>query len=1633
MTRRFGFLLLLGLVSSLVSMGCRRDQSVLSRPALPFVNQASANPPSSKHKPDAKAEKAAQDLYQQLNQALGQKQEYTAKTILGKMLRRYRNTQATPTAYYNWAEYLRRNGDKERALQAYVQITKLFPTSSVASSAVYSIQSLSGEYLYLYTNRTFSPSDVIQVSVSSRGQTTLQMQLWEVDLLDYVKQGKNPHYPNLYEMKRRLVKQWEEKTQVPAWARRHYRGRMGYYYGNTNVRVPVKKAGTYLVFVNGKYTSAGALLLVSNYAMIVKRSSDRLLTFVSHRTQGQVGKQVAIEAWFGGKRVASGMTNEKGVLIKTMSGVPTGQVVVVGRVGKETLIADAHHWYSTSTQKVAMLYTDRPVYRPGQEVLFKIIARHRQELPEEARYTFQKGESIRVLVRAPRGGNLLDQTFKTGSFGTVNHSISLDKGANIGRYHVQATYGGQTFYAYFHVEAYKKPEYLVSVEPKKSFVVGGASVKVALKARYYFGQPVVDAPVEYRVYVQQQYYMPFFCGRHSWYYNPYVSSYYSGYRGSYVSGGRGKLNAKGQLLVTIPTQKAAHNQIYTIEAYVTDQSRRQISASGKFHVTRGEFNLRIRTDKYAYHPGENVLTTLITKDHAGKPIDTTVDVKVEVRKYEDGQWKQRVLYQKSVKTGATGEAHYKFVPDMQGYFLIRASARDSLGNNLEATHWLWYVGENYSSVYSYSGIDLTLDKDSYQVGDKAKIIITTGHKGHYALVTFEADQLYDYDVVKLSGNAMVLTRTLTQKDSPNVYVHVHGIFQSSFVSKHKMIVIPPVQKFLTVQIEPDKKHYEPGEPASFAVQLLDAQGKPVVGEVSVGVVDESLYAIRADHTADIRKHFYGLRQLRVSTYHSLYFWSYSRGGVVSATGGAAPAAEAAARPASPARRMAAKSIVAADKKADSGPKDDALVEARVRSKFVDTAHWSPSVVTDTQGKARVQFTMPDNLTTWRFTARVVTRDTLVGAGQITTLVKKDLLVRLQTPRTFTEKDVVTISGIVHNYLEREKRVVVDLTGTGGQLLGKTQHTVVVPPKADRRIDFRFRAEGPVSSMLRIRARTNEKSDAMELKIPVLPFGIRQVSAQAGKVDTSTSMSVQLPRTATQKTAQLKLVLSPSLAATMLDALEYLVGYPYGCVEQTMSRLLPNVFVAQVLQKLGIPNAKLQKELPKMVKKGVDRLFDLQQHHGGWGWWGYGESHPFMTAYALYGLTMARQADFAVDQYKLQRGLTSLRQMIQQEMSHKTDKYRPDTLAYMVHTLAFHEKPNTAILQRLIQTQGTLSNYGRALLYMTLRKVGQTEDASLIMKELLARVETSGVHAHWGGKTWRYSWTDNAIESTAYALKALVMENPKHPLIPKVIQYLLTERQGNRWTSTKDTAAVIYAFADYLKASGELRADYTFQVKVNGRVAQKAHITRDNLTTFRGILNLDGTWLRAGKNTIEFQKQGRGALYYSTFLTFYNRAQRLKPTSSGLKVARTYHLMRWEKNKHGQLVQQRTAYKGETIRSGQELEVSIEVSAPKQYQYLMVEDYIPAGTEIVKQQQPQHYSHYYYYRRHPFYQYGSHQEARDEKMVFFRTYVYAGKHTFTYRLRAETPGTFRTLPTYAELMYHTEITGTSDDITVKITD
>ena len=272
----------------------------------------------------------------------------------------------------------------------------------------------------------------------------------------------------------------------------------------------------------------------------------------------------------------------------------------------------------------------------------------------------------------------------------------------------------------------------------------------------------------------------------------------------------------------------------------------------------------------------------------------------------------------------------------------------------------------------------------------------------------------------------------------------------------------------------------------------------------------------------------------------------------------------------------------------AGDESAPLVEAVVRQKFLDTAFWTPAVETDADGVGTASFPFPDNITDWDVKTAGYTNDVKVGLASTSAVVKKNLLARLQAPRFFVERDKVVVSANIHNYLSQEKSVRVELIIDGQQLefaaadaesiqnpKSKIQNGAVRTTKIGKddeiRLDWTLNVTHAGPTKIKVVAQTNEESDAAEMTFPVLVHGVEKFVAQSGALrnDGTQTVTLDIPAQRRKGATRLDVQLQPSLAATVIDALPYLEDYPYGCLEQTLSRFVPTVLTAQALKNAGI--------------------------------------------------------------------------------------------------------------------------------------------------------------------------------------------------------------------------------------------------------------------------------------------------------------------------------------------------------------------------------------------------------------------------------------------------------------------------------
>ena len=1631
------------------------------------------------------------DLSARARWAIGQR--WGAEKFLEEIVEKFADTDLWDDAVYQLANRRERQRKYIEALALYKKLLDRFGTRSRFSrQATRQAANIRKPTIGLSSSHVCLPGTKPEIRYSWRNQKQATFTLYRTEPFGH------PRHRTLLEMARA-----GRGDEVKSWTRElKHEGK--HLHHNATEQLDLAERGAYLLSAKAGPASADTLVLITRLAAVTKTDKANSIIFAADALSGEpVGSadvQIGWQIYENRRRVwydASGRTNDAGFFTHKLAGQQRhGQYYILARKGRDYAYVSSSRsgWQALRPGLWYYGYTDRPAYRPEEEVHFKFIVRNY----DGKVFQNQAGQRFRVRVNDPRGGKLYEKVLAAGDNGTLNDSLKIGKEPKLGQYSVHIRHEskrGNSGYARFRVEEYKLPEFKVDITTTKPTYRVGDQVELKVAASYYFGGPVPGADCE--ILIRQKRYWHFYRPDrpYSWYYDDIYhrrwgrwgwNPRYGRSPGTVVKRATVKTDDHGVARLTFDTPKLPekpelrHDYAYSIEARIVDKSRREIRSSKNLKITVQPFYVHVTPKAHVYLPGDRVEIDVLARNANNVPVKTEGMFRVfrAVYNEEKKDYDLTKLHDDKLATKADGKALYVLTPDEPGYLKLEMTALTEKEEKVVGSSWVWVASKKERHLgYRLSGIQVVPNKETYKKGETAQVLLVAQFPNAHVWLGVEGDRIYDHQLVVVRNRSRLVTIPIKDEYSPNVFLTANVVRDAMLWRHQKEVIVPPEDRFINVKITSPKKSYLPGESAEFTLAATNDKGRPVDCEVSLGLVDSSVYYIQPEYAPDIRKHFYGRkRSLGIRTSASFISMRYKRkeeaeeparqreklaqqrkqagwGNDKVMNGqfaGLRRGARAAAPGAPPMPMMAAKAKGAAADEAGGGAGGASpLVEAVVRKDFRATAFWQPAVRTGPDGKATVNIKFPDSLTDWTATARAVTPDTAVGNVTYNTQTKKNIIVRLQTPRFFQEKDNLLVSAIVHNYLEHEKKVRVTLRQTGLSLTDKPVVDVTVPSNGETRVDWTVDVVSPGEAKVTVLAQTDEESDAMTKSFEVLPHGVEKFVAKSGTVgDTVVAAAdegepakspslkseavetIVIPEQRNKLCTVMNIDLSPSIASTMLDNLEYLAKYPYGCTEQTMSRFLPSVVVAKTLRDLGVRNEKLEKKLPDMVNKGLARLYNFQRPDGGWGWWKGGHGNPWMTAYVVYGLTVAKEAGVGVDDGRLKRGIAYLHNNLAQLEN------RLDTAAYAFYVLSHHKANDPKLREKVWKRRDELNSYSRALMALTYHNLGDHERARIMLRNLEDRCieDKDNKTAHWGKTSGYYRWSYDAVEATSYALKAYIAVEPNHRLVKPLMKWLVYNRRGNRWKSTRDTAMAVYGLADYVRSTKELAPDYKVTVLINGKPFRTLVINKDNALTIDGRVTLGDADLKSGPNTIRIVKEGNGNLYYTTGATFYTKEERIKGAGNELFVKRTYTKVVLDKeNKE---VRTPLTY-GAKVNSGDRIEVALEIEAKNDYEYLVFEDPKPSGCEPVAVRSG--YQHFAAPRveaakRMPGYYYGglsAYMEVRDKKTAFFVSRIKQGVHSITYKLRAEVPGTFNALPTSGFAMYIPEIRGLSDEMRLQI--
>jgi hypothetical protein len=1210
-----------------------------------------------------------------------------------------------------------------------------------------------------------------------------------------------------------------------------------------------------------------------------------------------------------------------------------------------------------------------------------------------------------------------------------------------------------------------------------------------------------------------------------------------------------ELGPDGTVRVSIDTgvAKALHGRQdhrYEITAEVVDASRRTIVGTGSVIAAREPFRVYGWVDRGYYRPNDTVTASFSARTMDGKPVVGKGVLRLfSVRYGKDGLPVETEVERWALDTNADGYARHLLTAAKAGQYRLGYTVTDAKGRAIEGGYLFNVTGAGFAvGGFRFNALELINDKAEYAPGDTATLMINTDRENGTVLFFARPSNsvCLSPKLLRLKGKNATEAIAITKKDMPNLFVEAVSVAGGRIHTVVRELVVPPEQRVLNIDVLPSAEKYKPGETARVRLKISDSRGQPVTSSVVVSVYDKAVeYISGGGNVPEIREFFWKWRRQHSSQTNSnidRYFfntlWEKELAMGTIGVFGRLPEAGEGGGPAGmafgggPGRGMERKSVRRAgamngapmaaammDSVAEGGAPPpspappgeaggEAGAEVPVRTNFADTAFWAAAVTPNDRGEAEVEVPMPESLTTWKIRAWAMAHGTKVGQGDAEVVTAKDFLIRLQAPRFFVQTDEVVLSAIVHNYHEAAKsaRVTLALDGGTAKILDAAERQVNVPAGGEIRVDWRVRAEAEGELTVRMKAVTDGDGDAMAMTFPVFVHGMEKTVSWSGTIrphGDSAKFAFSVPAERRPEQSVLEVRYSPTLAGAMVDALPYLVSYPYSSTDQTLSRFLPTVITQKVLREMGVDlrdvrdkrtnlNAQEigndperakqwrkqaivighdadgkpvftdnpvfdEKVVDDMVRAGIRQLAAMQLADGGWGWFsGWGErSYPHTTAVVVHGLQVAQACGVTIDADVLARGLKWLETRQAEQvlrLNNAPAKKEPwktsaDNLDALVHrVLVDGGTAGPAMRDFLYRDRNNLSLYGKALYALSLLKQKENEKLDMVFRNLEqfleedAENQTAWLRMDNAGYWW--CWYGSEIETQAAYLQLLVAREPKGPKAAGLVKYLLNNRKhATRWDSTRDTALCVEAFADFLCATGEMKPDMELEIRLDGKPFKTVAITAENLFTFDNRALLAGADLATGDHVLEIVRRGQGPVYANAYFTYFSLEDYIRKAGLEIKVERNYfRLKRMEKTAavagdRGQVVDQRVEkYEREPLadlallKSGDLVEVELTLESKNDYEYLVFEDFKAAGFEPVEVRSG--------YNGNDL---GAYVEFRDQKVCFFVSRLARGRHSVSYRLRAEIPGRFSALPARGWAMYAPELRANADEIKLRIED
>lgn len=1221
----------------------------------------------------------------------------------------------------------------------------------------------------------------------------------------------------------------------------------------------------------------------------------------------------------------------------------------------------------------AFVYAERDVYRPGEKINFSVILRDAQwkspgDIPLKMKFLMPNGKELKTFRK-----NLDEE-------GSVEGNIDIATAAITGSYTLEVYTSTDILLATknFSVEEFVPDRIRVSTQLDKTFLRAGDAAKLSINAMNFFGPPAANRKYETEIQVKQKRFAApkfeeydFSLANQTSFFDKVVME--------------GQTDAFGNATVdyhtpaTYANMGALQTSFYTT---VFDETGRPVSRGASIDIFTQDVFFGIKQDWFYYYPlNQQVKLNLVAVNKDGAAVNATARVEVIKHEYKTvlvksgsyfrytSQKDDKRLLDQEMNVG--GNTVFSFVPRTPGDYEVRVY-RPGANSYVTRSFYSYgsYGGNNNSfEVNNEGNIDINIDKKSYLAGETVVAHFTTPFSGRM-LVTMETDHVISHQYVEVSNRDASVNLKLGSEHVPNVYI------TATLIKPHEVADIPltVAHGFRNITVEDKSRKIDVKIEASKTVRSKTKQKVKVKAApgsfVTLSAVDNGVLQVSDFKTPDPYDYFYQKKALQVTAFDIYPLLFAEVRARMSSTGGDGYEFDVAKRSnPMPAKRVKVMSYWGGIKKANSS------------------------------GIAEFEFDVPQFSGELRLMA-VSYKGQSFGAADNTMTVADPVVVSTALPRFLSPGDTVHVPVTLTNTTDKSASVTATINVAGPmKVVGGNSQPVNLAAKAEGNALFRIVADPSVNVgkvTVTVNGMGEKFTDATEISIR--PPSTLQKTTGSGSITAGSSQKIAIGLSDFMPSSiNYSLVVSRSPVLELGAQLKYLVQYPYGCTEQTISAAFPQLYYGDLadLMQLNLPTGQAGKQQNKLnantnILEAIRKIKMRQLYNGAVTLWdGEGKEDWWTTIYAAHFLLEARKAGFDVDNSLIETMLNYINNRLKNKETityyynrDQNKKIAPKEVAYGLYVLTLAGRTNVPSMNYYKANSALLALDSRYLLAAAYATAGDRKSFAAMLPASFSGEESV---PQTGGSYY------SDVRDEAIALNALIEADPNNAQIGTMVKHVAEKLKARQWLSTQERAFAFLALGKHARAANNSTA--TAEIKVNGKTIAKVD---------------GGQWtgdMKAlGNNQVEIVTKGSGKLYYFWQAEGISVSGAYKEEDSYLKVRKRFF------DRNGKPITTNSFKQNDLIIIG----VTLERSFNTPVENVVITDLLPAGFEIENPRTKEIPGMDWIKDAMT----PTALDVRDDRIHFFVD-ANSNKQTYYYAVRAVSPGNYKMGPVSADAMYNGE--------------